>query len=82
MSQSGEGRIETIVRTLAANRAVMFTTRAHQEMVEEDITAAELLTSLVNCVLLEDYPDHKRGACCLVCGKAVTGSYLHIVLHI
>jgi hypothetical protein len=74
-----KARVETIVRTLAANRAVRFTIHAHQEMVEENITASELLTSLVDCVLLENYPDHKRGGCCLVCGKAETGRYLHTV---
>jgi hypothetical protein len=79
MTHSDKARIEAVIRALAEDRAVKFTIHAHQEMVEENITASELLSSLVDCILLDDYPDHKRGACCLVCGKAKTGRYLHTV---
>ncbi len=79
MTQSDKGRIGTAIRTFVDDRAVKFTIHAHREMVEENITVSELLSSLADCVLLEDYPDHKRGACRLVCGKAKTGRYLHTV---
>lgn len=79
MNKEDKSRIESIVRTLATSGAIRFTVHAHQEMVEEDVTVSELKSSLMNCSLLEDYPDHKRGACCLVCGKAGTGRYLHVV---
>ena len=55
------------------------TLHAHQEMAEEDVSVSELLTCLAHCTLLEDYREHKRGACCLVCGHAHTGPYLHVV---
>ncbi|MGC9194012.1 MAG: DUF4258 domain-containing protein [Syntrophobacteraceae bacterium] len=79
MTQSDKARIEMVIRALAGDRALKFTIHAHQEMVEEDITTSELLSSLADCILLEDYPDHKRGACCLVCGKTKNGRYLHTV---
>ncbi len=71
--------IESEIRSLAGRRAIKLTVHAHQEMTEESITADELVTSLESCVLLEHYPDHKRGACCLVCGRAGTGRFLHVV---
>lgn len=79
MNQVDRLHIETVVRALAAKRAIRLTVHAHQEMVEEDIAVSELLTGLDNCTLLENYPEHKRGACCLVCGRAETGRYLHVV---
>ena len=68
MNQADRLHIETVVRALAAKRAIKLTLHAHQEMVEEDITVSELLAGLENCTLLENYPDYERGACCLVCG--------------
>lgn len=55
------------------------TLHAHQEMVQEGISVNELQTSLETSVLLEDYPDHKRGPCCLVCVQASTGRFVHVV---
>ena len=71
--------IETQIRTLATRRNLKLTTHAHQEMVAENIATAELLSSLSCCSILENYPDHKRGACCLVCGQADSGRYIHVV---
>jgi len=58
---------------------IRFTLHAHQEMIDDHVSVDELLDALKNCEVLEDYPDHKRGACCLVCGKTFEGRYLHIV---
>ena len=71
--------IETRIRKQASERKISLTLHAHQEMLEEDISSAELVASLRNCTLVENYPDHKRGACCLVCGQADTGRMLHVV---
>jgi hypothetical protein len=71
--------VEKRIHSQASGRTVKFTLHAHQEMLEEDVSSAELLSCLVSCELIETYPDHKRGACCLVCGKAFTGRVLHVV---
>ena len=55
------------------------TAHAHQEMVEEDIVLDDIVCVLRRPTLIENYPDHKRGACCLVCGLTETGRYVHIV---
>jgi hypothetical protein len=34
---------------------------------------------LLNAEILENYPEHKRGPCCLCCGKTSRGSYVHVV---
>ena len=52
---------------------------AHREMVEEAISYESLCESLSVCVGFENNPDHQRGPCCLVCGRARSGQYLHLV---
>jgi hypothetical protein len=71
--------IEARIRTLTTQGKIQLTIHAHQEMVAENITVAELLSALSRCTVLENYPGHKRGACCLVCGQADSGRYLHVV---
>ena len=50
---------------------------AHQEMVEENVSIEELLDAVATSMLLEYYPDHRRGSCCLLCGH--THRPLHVV---
>jgi len=70
---------EARLRYQAEVDAVRVTTHAHQEMVEDEYSIDDVLFALSNATVLENYPDHKRGACCLVCGKNKAGRYIHIV---
>jgi hypothetical protein len=67
------------IREFIGCREVYFTNHAHEEMMDEAIAADDVLHALDNCELLENYPDHKRGQCCLVTGKALDGRPLHVV---
>ena len=67
------------LRSLAATGNARLTQHAHQEMVEEEITLNELLEAIVSGQVLENYPEHHRGACCLVNGTTDEGRPLHIV---
>lgn len=55
------------------------TLHAQQEMVEENISLAEVLEAVATAVLLEDYPQHRRGPCCLISGETARGRPLHVV---
>ena len=59
--------------------AIRITAHAHQEMVEEDILLQEVCDVLHDAVVVENYPEHKRGPCCLLCGKTSRGRYVHVV---
>jgi hypothetical protein len=48
-------------------------------MVEEGITMDDVLEAIANGDVIEDYPPHRRGACCLVGGTSRAGRPLHIV---
>ena len=67
------------IRDQAAAENLRITRHAHQEMVAEDFTLDDVLQALGAGQVLENYPDHKRGACCLIHGVTETGRHLHLV---
>ena len=68
-------RIETQVK----KEDIRVTQHAHQEMVEEEITLDEAMEAAVRGHILENYPEHRRGACCLLGGFTRSGRPLHLV---
>ncbi len=48
-------------------------------MVEEEIEYIQLLEAIDSAKIIEYYPDHRRGACCLMNGRTRQGRFLHIV---
>ncbi len=68
-------RIQEQVRT----EAVRVTQHAQQEMTEEGVTLGDVLEAMVQGTILEHYPEHRRGACCLLGGRTHSGQPLHIV---
>ncbi|MBI4824225.1 MAG: DUF4258 domain-containing protein [Nitrospirae bacterium] len=67
------------IRTQANAEDIRITLHAHQEMAEEDITLDEVLEAIASGDILENYPEHRRGACCLLNGLTKKGRHLHIV---
>lgn len=67
------------IRVQAAAENIRITQHAQKEMVEEDITLDEVLEAIVTAQILENYPEHRRGACCLLNGYTQDGRPLHIV---
>jgi hypothetical protein len=71
--------ILTRIRNQIAEDAVLLTQHAQQEMVVEEVGLAEVYQALESGAVLENYPDHRRGACCLVGGYTLAGRALHVV---
>jgi hypothetical protein len=67
------------LRRQAAAENLRITQHALQEMVEEEITLDEILEAIANGNALENYPEHRRGACCLISGMTREGRPLHVV---
>ena len=55
------------------------TQHAQQEMVEEGITLGDVIEAISNGTVLEDYPQHRRGPCCLIVGETADRRPLHVV---
>ena len=58
---------------------VRVTQHAQQEMVEENVYMNEVLEAIASGEILENYPEHRRGPCCLLNGTTIDGKTLHIV---
>lgn len=58
---------------------VRLTQHALQRMMEEGIALDAVLEAIGNGRVLEHYPDHRRGACCLLHGVAGANRPVHIV---
>ncbi|HEX7184039.1 MAG TPA: DUF4258 domain-containing protein [Thermoanaerobaculia bacterium] len=63
----------------AKQESLRITQHAQQEMAEEDILISDVLAALRSCQIVENYPEHRRGPCCLVCGYTEQGRPLHVV---
>ena len=67
------------IRAQADVENIRITRHAQQEMAEEDITLDEVLEAIATGQVLENYPEHRRGACCLLNGLTKKVRPLHIV---
>lgn len=79
---NGVTKFETIltrIRAQAQVENIRITQHAQQEMVEENIMLDEVLEAIATGEILEYYPEHRRGACCLLNGFAKNGRPIHIV---
>ena len=56
------------IRAQAAAEEFRVTQHAQEEMVAESILLANVLEAIGSSQLLENYPEHRRGACCLILG--------------
>jgi hypothetical protein len=67
------------IRAQAEAENFHITQHAQQEMVEENIKLDEVLEVIDTGQILEDYPQHRRGACCLINGITKNGRPIHVV---
>ena len=67
------------LRRQACDDRLRISIHGHQEMIEEDISYDTLRHALLDCTVVENYPDHQRGSCCLACGLDEDGRHLHVV---
>ena len=67
------------IRAQADAENIRITQHAQQEMVEEDVILDEVLKAIATGQILENYPEHRRGACCLLNGLTEDGRPLHVV---
>ncbi len=68
-----------IIQRQVVSEAIRVTQHARQEMAAEQITLDEVIAAIADGQILEDYPEHQRGACCLLYGCTHQGRPLHIV---
>ena len=67
------------IQMQAEARNVSFTLHADQEKFEEIIDTEGILDAISAGQILENYPKHRRGPCCLLCGFTRYGRPIHVV---
>ncbi|RJP17073.1 MAG: DUF4258 domain-containing protein [Candidatus Abyssobacteria bacterium SURF_5] len=67
------------LRTQVEKDEVRVTQHAHQEMVEEEISLNDIYEAVASARIVENYPEHRRGACCLIAGYTSNERPLHVV---
>ncbi|NQT54105.1 DUF4258 domain-containing protein [bacterium] len=67
------------VQEQAASEKIRVTLHAQQAMVSRHVSLDEIIEAIANGEILEDYPDHQRGPCCLIYGDTPVGRPLHVV---
>lgn len=71
--------IPSWIRQRAHRREFRISIHARTEMDDEHISTGEVMDCLMEPRILENYPDHQRGPCCLVYGESTRGRELHVV---
>ncbi len=74
-----EGGVELIQDSIKET-GLLFTVHATDQILEEDISTGEIREAIFNGTTIEDYPEHRRGPCCLVYGRTNSGRNLHVVV--
>jgi len=67
------------IQVHARAETLRVTLHARDAMRDEAITLDEVLEAMTTGQILEDYPDHRRGACCLLGGQTRGGRPVHLV---
>ena len=67
------------IQIQAAAETLRLTVHARDEMRDEAITLDEILEAIATGQILENYPKHRRGACCLLAGRTAGARPLHLV---
>lgn len=67
------------LRSQARAENIRLTQHTQQAMVEEEISLDDVLAAIENSQILEDYPEHRRGPCCLLSGFTQAGRPIHVV---
>lgn len=72
------GTYEQILRLVKRND-VMISDHGYDELAEDNIFVREVLDSVFEGIVLEDYPQYVKGACVLVLQKDTYGKPMHVV---
>ncbi len=58
---------------------VKITAHAQQEMLEDQLSLEDIYRAIQTGQIIENYPDHQRGACCLLYGNNDHEEPVHVV---
>ncbi|MBN2316214.1 MAG: DUF4258 domain-containing protein [Sedimentisphaerales bacterium] len=67
------------IRRLIQEGNVKISDHGYDEIAADSLYVKDILASLANALVVEDYPDYPKGPCVLVVQKNRTGEFVHVV---
>ena len=67
------------IQQLVAQNEVVISSHGYDELAEDNILVKDVLQSLDNAVVVEEYPDYVKGPCILVMQKVRNNEPVHVV---
>lgn len=64
---------------LSINQDIRISEHGYDELTNDDLTAREVVAGVLDAVLVEDYPDYKKGASVLVLQRDKESNPIHVV---
>lgn len=80
MDVRDEAAVLTRLRAPFAATEYLVSLHATGEMEDETIRTLEIETAVAHGQIIENYPDAKRGPCCLIGGDGGQGRHVHVVV--
>jgi len=68
------------IRGMVSRHGFMMTTHADEEARGESISVLDVREAIKNGEIIEDYPAHRRGPCCLIYARLSSGRDVHLVV--
>ena len=67
------------IRTLISAGEVRISEHGYDEMTDDDLAARELITGVLEAIVIEESLDYPKGPCILVLQRDKTGDPVHVV---
>ncbi len=67
------------VKNLIEKSDVLISSHGYDELAEDGILVKDILSSIKNAIVLEDYPNFGKGPCCLVLQRDAHNAPIHTV---
>ena len=68
-----------VIAQAVAHGQYRYTVHGARQRIARNVSGAELEEAIKNGEIIEDYPSHPYGPCCLILGRTSRGKVLHIV---